>query len=430
LVNDCAAETTVQLDAPGAYASIFEPAPANLRAVLRLHDTTIWEAWFKAYRKELKTILDSGTFQLGDNPLPGESCTPIMDLNVVKLWSNGTLDRLKNRLVVRGDLQKNVEEDTWSPTASFRALKLPLAHAARLKVRVRRLDFVGAFLQVKVRRRIFVKIPAIYGSIFPEFQQYWYQDLMEFLISIGFIQSTVVKCLFFKKLTDGSVIFLLNYVDDMLYYGSSDDALLTFEIQLSERFNLETKGQAHWYLATRITQLASYDIILDQTRYCSSFIKKYLDSVGCKNVSRKHTIPLPCDFVPTSEDCSETEEKSEILMDEYKLDYASCIGSLIYLSQTRSDIIFAVNKLARYMRKPGKALLDALVHLLRYLRDNNNFGVRFFSNYFTSPLYTHFKYNGLPTDQLILVMSDSSWNDDPYAPPRPKTFFLVRTGIS
>jgi hypothetical protein len=292
---------------------------------------------------------------------------------------------------------------------------------------VRQLDFVGAFLQAKVRRRIFVKIPAIYGSIFPEFQQYcgvplrllkslygmtlsgkyWYQDLMEFLISIGFIQSTVVKCLFFKKLTDGSVIFLLNYVDDMLYYGSSDDALLTFEIQLSERFNLETKGQAHWYLATRITQLASYDIILNQTRYCSSIIKKYLDSVGCKNVSRKHTIPLPCDFVPTSEDCSETEEKAAIFMDEYKLDYASCIGSLIYLSQTRSVIIFAVNKLARYMRKPGKAHLDALVHLLRYLRDNNNFGVRFFSDYSTSPLYAHLKSNGLPTDQLIVVMSDS-----------------------
>jgi hypothetical protein len=33
-------------------------------------------------------------------------------------------------------------------------------------------------------------------------------------------------------------------------------------------------------------------------------------------------------------DCSETEEKAAILMDEYKLDYASCIGSLIYLSQT------------------------------------------------------------------------------------------------
>jgi len=94
--------------------------------------------------------------------------------------------------------------------------------------------------------------------------------------------------------------------------------------------------------------------------------------VGCKNVSRKHTIPLPCNFISTSEDCSETEEKTAILVEEYKLDYASCIGSLIYLSQTRTDNIFAVNKLARYMRKPGKAHFDALVHLLRYLRDNNN----------------------------------------------------------
>jgi hypothetical protein len=156
-----------------------------------------------------------------------------MDLNVVKLKSDGTLDKLKNRLVVRGDLQKNVEEDTWSPTTSFRALKLFLAHAARLRVWVRQLDFIGAFLQAKVRSRIFVKLPAIYGSLFPEFKQYcgvplrllkslygmtlsgkyWYQDLMEFLVSIGFTQSTVIRCLFFQKYPDGSVIFLLNYVD-------------------------------------------------------------------------------------------------------------------------------------------------------------------------------------------------------------------------
>jgi hypothetical protein len=41
----------------------------------------------------------------------------------------------------------------------------------------------------------------------------------------------------------------------MLYFGTSDDAILTFETKLSEHFNLETKGKAHWYLATRITQM-------------------------------------------------------------------------------------------------------------------------------------------------------------------------------
>ena len=73
-------------------------------------------------------------------------------------------------------------------------------------------------------------------------------------------------------------------------------------------------------------------------------------------------ILIPSDFISTSEDCLESEEKATILEEEYKLDYASSIGSLICLSQTRTDILFAVNKLAHYMRKPGKVHYDALIH--------------------------------------------------------------------
>jgi hypothetical protein len=77
----------------------------------------------------------------------------------------GTLDKLKTRLVVRGDLQsKIISEDTWSPTASFRALKMFLALACKCKVRVKHLDFVGAFLQANIRARIFVTIPKILVS--------------------------------------------------------------------------------------------------------------------------------------------------------------------------------------------------------------------------------------------------------------------------
>jgi hypothetical protein len=134
---------------------------------------------------------------------------------------------------------------------------------------------------------------------------------------------------------------------------TSNDGLLTFETKLAERFNLETKGQAHCYLATCIMQLACFDIILDQTRYCKSILRRYSDTVGCKDITRRHTTPLPSNFVPTLEDCSETEEKAMVLSEEYKLDFASCIGSLIYLSKTRVDITFTVNKLAKYMRKAG-----------------------------------------------------------------------------
>jgi hypothetical protein len=45
-----------------------------------------------------------------------------------------------------------------------------LAHAAKLKVRVHQLDFVGAFLQAKMQTRMFVAIPQIYGVLFLSLQ--------------------------------------------------------------------------------------------------------------------------------------------------------------------------------------------------------------------------------------------------------------------
>jgi hypothetical protein len=136
-----------------------------------------------------------------------------METFKVKVKSDGSLDKLKMLLVVRGDLQdKNITEDKWSPTASFHSLKMFLAHAARTKARVKQLDFVGAFLQAKMRTRMFVTIPKIYGILFPEYCQYcgvpvrlgmsmygttlcgkyWYLDLTEYLLELGFKPSECV----------------------------------------------------------------------------------------------------------------------------------------------------------------------------------------------------------------------------------------------
>jgi len=151
-------------------AMSWEPAPKTLREILKMHDGPVKTAWLQSVCKELKTLIDNNTFVL-DTPNKGESVTPIMETFHVKILSDGTLDKLKTRIVVRGDLQsKTLSEDKWSPTASFRALKMFLAHASRVKTRVKQLDFVGAFLQAKTRSRVFVSIPAIYGVLFPEYK--------------------------------------------------------------------------------------------------------------------------------------------------------------------------------------------------------------------------------------------------------------------
>ena len=63
--------------------------------------------------------------------------------------------------------------DTWSPTASMRTLKYFLADAAKHKAIVNKLDFIGAFLQAKVKNRVFVKLDMRYADYFPEYAQYF-----------------------------------------------------------------------------------------------------------------------------------------------------------------------------------------------------------------------------------------------------------------
>jgi hypothetical protein len=242
--------------------------------------------------------------------------------------------------------------------------------------------------------------------------KYWYLDLLDFLQEIGFKEGDCVKCSFIKVFSDSSKLYLLNYVDDMLYHGTDAVKIQEFERQLGERFQLELLGNAHWYLGSRINQLQNYDIELDQSRYCRSIIKKYLDTAGCARNTRQHDTPLPSGFIPTSDDCSTSDAECMELSMAFNVDFPSCIGSLIYLSMTRPDITFAVNKLARYTRRPGKMHFEALIHLLRYLRDNSLYGIRFYSTIESAPIYQMLLAQKIEERHLMFGFTDSSWNDD------------------
>jgi hypothetical protein len=307
-----------------------------------------------------------------------------------------------------------------------------LAHASKTKARVKQLDFVGAFLQAKMWTRMFVTIPQIYSILFPEYKgycgvlvslvmsmygttlcgKYWYMDLTEYMLEVGFKPSECMRCLFIRTYADGTKLYVLNYVDDMLYHCRDTEKLIEFEQKLRAGFNLELIGQAHWYLGTRINQLANYDIELDQSRYCAAIVKKYLDVAGAPKVDRIHTTPLPLDFVPTSDNCSKNEEDAKLLELKYNVDFASCVGSLIYLRMTRCDIVYAVNKLAKFTRLPGRVHFDVLLHLLRYLRDNALLGIRFYSDLFRAPLIKMLENQKIQQHHAFFGFSDSSWNDD------------------
>ena len=126
----------------------------------------------------MKNLINNQTFLIEDQN-EGEPVTPYMDAYKTKIQSDGSIDKLKLRTVLIGDLQnKEMVGDTWSPTASMRTLKYLLTDAAEHRSGVHQLYFIVAFLRAKLKTRVFVKFDIRYTDYFPEYAQYFGRALI------------------------------------------------------------------------------------------------------------------------------------------------------------------------------------------------------------------------------------------------------------
>ena len=55
--------------------------------------------------------------------------------------------------------------------------------------------------------------------------------------------------------------------------------------------------------------------------------------------------------------------------------YRQIIGSLMYLTNSRPDICFAVNTLSQYLVQPRRVHLVVTKHVMRYLKGTIDFGL-------------------------------------------------------
>ena len=145
----------------GSEVSHCIPELRNFAQVKKLSDD-IKKPWLKATIKKIKNPINNQNFIVEDTK-KGEPETTCMDVYKSKIKFDGSLDKLKLRIVLRGYLHnKELVGDTWSPTASMRTLKYFLADATKHKASVHQLDFIRASLQEKVKNRVFVKLDSRY----------------------------------------------------------------------------------------------------------------------------------------------------------------------------------------------------------------------------------------------------------------------------
>ena len=99
-------------------------------------------------------------------------------------------------------------------------------------------------------------------------------ELTEWLLEEGFIQSQCQMSIYYKYTLDGSKIVVLYYVDDCVYWYNSKDFVKWFVDTLGKIFHVHFLGYAHWFTSIRISQMKDHYISMDQARYATSIVAK------------------------------------------------------------------------------------------------------------------------------------------------------------
>ena len=88
--------------------------------------------------------------------------------------------------------------------------------------------------------------------------------------------------IYYKYAPDGSIFFVLSYDDDCVYWYTNEDIGKWFVDTLENSFYVKFLGYAHWFMSIRISQLKDHSIFMDQARYATSIVAKYLDTATVK----------------------------------------------------------------------------------------------------------------------------------------------------
>ena len=114
--------------------------------------------------------------------------------------------------------------------------------------------------------------------------------------------------IYYKYAPDGSKTFVLSYVDDCVYRYTNEYLGKCFIDTLGKRFYVNLLVFAHWFMSIRISHLKDHTIYVDQARYATSIVVKYLDTATVKVSSKFYKTTLPAGMIFTKEDVFTSDE--------------------------------------------------------------------------------------------------------------------------
>ena len=303
-------------------------------------------------REEIDTLLKNETWDLVPKPA---SCQPISCKWVYKLKrkSDGSIDRIKARLVTRGFSQHQGldYEETFSPVAKMATVRTLISLAAKMNWRLWQLHVKNAFLYGELNRDIFMMQPegfvsndhpsyvcklkkALYGL--KQAPRAWYGKISQYFMFCGFKISNADSSLFIKNNSGAHIVNLL-YVDDMIITGSDEEQIAKLRKELAIHFEMKNLGEAKYFLGLEIEKLMD-GYFVSQSRYAKNMLNQYQ-----MNEAKEVATPM--------------EIHLKLLKEEGKLPenpnlYRKLSGSLIYLTITRPDLAYFFSVISQFVQEP------------------------------------------------------------------------------
>jgi hypothetical protein len=187
----------------------------------------------------------------------------------------------------------------------------------------------------------------------------WYSRLDKYLQQAGFKKGSADNNLYIK-VSQGNILLIEVYVDDIIF-GSDDDRLSQkFAKDMQNEFEMSLLGELSFFLGLQIHQ-RNQGIFISQTKYIREMLKRF-GMEDCKPV-----------ITPMQTSCKLSKDDDSKSTDQRK--YRSMIGSLLYVTASRPDVMQAVGQVARFQATPKESHVLAVKRIFRYLKGTEEFGL-------------------------------------------------------
>ncbi|GJS07865.1 putative ribonuclease H-like domain-containing protein [Tanacetum coccineum] len=265
----------------------------------------------------------------------------------------GIVVRNKERLVAQGYTQEEGidYDEVFAPVSRIEAIRLFLAYASFKDFVVYQMDVKSAFLYGKIEEEVYVCQPLGFeDSKFPNRVYKVEKTLYGLHQALRAWYESLSTCILDNRFQRDDIIF-----------GSTKKSLCTkFEKLIHKKFQISYMGELTFFLGLQVTQKDD-GIFISQDKYVDDILKKF-------SFSTVKTTSTPME---TSKPLMKDGNAEDVDVHLYR----SMIGSLMYLTSSRPDIMFAVCACARFQVTPKVSHLHAVKRIFRYLKGQPKLGL-------------------------------------------------------